>query len=157
MDWPAPTRIGEFSFQQTVACLSRTLPDAFLKTKSQGGQTLHFITWYGAVAILNRYCPGWSYDIISTDVIAHPTKKDPSATALLTKVAVTLNCSDGVVTRMQQGIELYPVSGYGDSSSNALSMAFRRCVAQFGLALHLYSKANVMPVDFEDIGEGPEE
>jgi len=144
-----PTKIGEWDYQRTVAALSRITPPEFLKEKSQGGQTMKFLSWHRVVEIANRYTPGWEYKILDTQVIPHPIKKDANCMALITKVEVTIHCADGSVTRQQQGIELFPVSGYGDASSNALSMAMRRAFAMHGLGIWLYSKAEAMEVCFD--------
>jgi hypothetical protein len=49
-------------------------------------------------------------------------------------------CLEGVVYREATGQEEEETTSYGDSSSNAESMALRRAAAKFGLGLYLYDK-----------------
>ncbi|MGC9506191.1 hypothetical protein [Baaleninema sp.] len=48
--------------------------------------------------------------------------------------------ADGMVVRHATGTEELNCNSYGDPSSNAESMAFRRAAAKFGLGLYLYQK-----------------
>ena len=150
-----PTRIAEWDYQRTVAALSRITPPEFLKEKTQGGQTMKFLSWHRVVEIANRYTPGWEYRILETQIIPYSIKNKSGTTettACIAKVEITIHCADGSVTRQQQGIEIFPISGYGDASSNALSMAMRRAFAMHGLGLFLYGKAEVLGVEFDDAG-----
>lgn len=60
---------------------------------------------------------------------------------------LTIQTSEGFVMRESTGTELLKRDGgeselaYGDPSSNAESMAFRRAAAKFGLGLYLYAKS----------------
>lgn len=53
---------------------------------------------------------------------------------------LTIPTSEGKISREASGTELLNCSSYGDPSSNAESMAFRRACAKFGLGLYLYNK-----------------
>jgi len=53
---------------------------------------------------------------------------------------LTIPNSEGNVYREATGTESLDCNSYGDPSSNAESMAFRRCCARFGLGLYLYQK-----------------
>jgi len=148
-----PTRIAEWDYQRTVAALSRITPPEFFNEKTQGGQKIKFLSWHRVVEIANRYTPGWEYRILETQIIPYSIKNKngiTETTACVAKVEVTIHCADGSVTRQQQGIQIFPVSGYGDASSIALSMAMRRAFAMHGLGLFLYGKAEVLGVEFDD-------
>ena len=51
---------------------------------------------------------------------------------------LTFTCSDGVFYQEATGTERLDCSNYGDPSSNAEAMAFRRCASKFGLGLSSY-------------------
>jgi len=55
-------------------------------------------------------------------------------------VRVTITCDDGTVYREATGNESEDLDSYGDPFSNAESMALRRALAKFGLALYLYDR-----------------
>ena len=53
---------------------------------------------------------------------------------------LTIPTCKGNIYREATGTEELACSSYGDPSSNAESMAFRRAAARFGLGLYLYKK-----------------
>jgi hypothetical protein len=124
---PRPLR----SIQEIVADLKKPIASKHLSTRKQGGQTLTYISWYHAIKYLDYYAPGWSYAVNIVQVIG----KDCVVT-----VRLSIPCLEGIVSRDATGIETLNVSGYGDTSSNAESMALRRAAAKFGLGLSLYDK-----------------
>ena len=154
-----PTHPGEWSIIQIVSVLSRPLPARLLKTRQQGKSSLKYIPWQEATRILNKYAPGWSWEIRSTTA---------TADRLFLVGRLTIPAAEGMVHREATGTELLkeekevwlgekpdrrllrdeldrPVTearelAYGDPSSNAESMAFRRAAARFGLCLNLYDK-----------------
>jgi hypothetical protein len=127
----APTSPAEWSLKQIIEALSRPLPDSMLATRKQGGQTLKYIPWHTANRILDKYAPGWSWEVKSVQT-------DESRLYLTGRLNIPT--SEGNVYREATGTELLNCSSYGDPSSNAESMAFRRCAARFGLGLYLYDK-----------------
>lgn len=58
---------------------------------------------------------------------------------------LTLIGSDGRLTRTALGNELNDCDGYGDATSNASAMCFRRAIALFGVGLELWSKPKSKP------------
>lgn len=135
-----PTGIGVWTLAETQAALSRPLPKACLKTKRAGGKQIPYLPWHMAVRILDKYCPGWTWEIIKVS-----TTED----RLFLVGRLTLTTTDGNLYREATGTELLKRINdegeavdiaYGDPSSNAESMAFRRAAAKFGLGLHLYEK-----------------
>lgn len=60
------------------------------------------------------------------------------ANVVAVTVRITIPCVEGAIHREATGQEDVAVKGYGDSTSNAESMALRRAAAKFGLALYLY-------------------
>ncbi len=55
-------------------------------------------------------------------------------------VRLSIPCLEGIVYREATGQEDETHETYGDSSSNAESMALRRASAKFGLGLYLYDQ-----------------
>lgn len=118
--------------------LQKPIKSRHLETKTKGGETLTFCPWYRTKRYLDHYTGGhWSKDIdlYTTDRRVFVT------------VRITIYASDQTATRSATGTEkLYKTSSngevkeiaYGDPSSNAESMAFRRACAMFGLGLDLY-------------------
>jgi hypothetical protein len=127
---------GEWTLAEIVAALSREIPPQLLGTKTLKGKKISFIPWYGAIAILNKYAPGWQWEIRSM----HTTPQQ-----LFLCGRLTIPTANGLISREATGCEdLLKEDGtaiaYGDPSSNAESMAFRRACAKFGLGLYLYNK-----------------
>jgi len=122
---------GPRSIREIIADLSKPVAERHLKTRKQGGSTLHYIEWRTAVRYLDHFAPGWSYAVKSVAQVGN----------LITVVAsISIPCSEGVVTREATGCEDADAKGYGDAVSNAEAMALKRAAAKFGLGLYLYQK-----------------
>lgn len=106
-------------------------PDRSIKTVKKGNQEIAYLPWYKACDILDFYAPGWSYRVESVNQIGNQ---------LVMVASITIEAKEGPITRFASGIEEDEVKGYGDSASNAESMALRRCAAKFGLCRYLYEK-----------------
>lgn len=126
-----PSAPGEWSLKQIQTALSRPLPKSLLATRKQGGKELTYIPWHCANRILDKYAPGWAWEI---------TKLEQTKDRLVLVGSLSIPCSDGLILRCATGTESLDCSSYGDPSSNAESMAFRRACARFGLGLYLYDK-----------------
>jgi hypothetical protein len=127
----APTKPGEWSLSQIIEALSKPLPRSVLETKKLGGREITYIPCYRAVLLLDKYAPGWQWEIRNI----YTTNGD-----LFLIGRLTIPASDGVFHREATGTNSLADTAYGDASSNAESMAFRRAAAKFGLALYLYDK-----------------
>jgi len=121
----------EWSLKEIQEILSRPLPESVLKTKQLKNTRIPYLPWYAACKILNKYCHGWVWEIVQFHV---------TQDRLFLIGRLTIPTSDGDFYREATGTESLDCSSYGDASSNAESMAFRRCAAKFGLGLHLYDK-----------------
>lgn len=129
---PSPPANGErLTCREVSLALSRELPPSMLGTKIVGGKKIEYFPWHRAPQILDKYCPGWGWKI-------HQMKVVGDRLVLLGRL--TIPAADGVMERDATGTEELTKISYGDPSSNAESMAFRRACAKFGLALHLYEK-----------------
>jgi len=119
------------SIQDIVKDLSKPVAKRHLRTRKQGGKTIEYIAWHDAVKYLDHYAPGWCYEIRRVDSIAGK---------LILTVRLSVPCAEGNVFREATGQEDELLDTYGDSSSNAESMALRRASAKFGLGLYLYDQ-----------------
>jgi len=126
-----PAAPGEWSLKQIQFALSRKLPESLLSTKKMGGKEITYIPWHQVNKILDKYAPGWAWEIIKMEL----TDK-----TLFLVGSLSILTSDGLIVRSATGNEDLNCSSYGDPSSNAESMAFRRAAARFGLGLYLYDK-----------------
>lgn len=126
----APTD-GPRSIEDIIADLSKPVNPRRLKQRTQGGRTLDYIPWYQAVRYLDRYAPGWRYEIRSVSEVGDN---------LVMTVRVTIPCAEGEVWREASALEPIKGTGYGDAATNAESAALRRAAAKLGLCLYLYHK-----------------
>lgn len=128
------------NYEEIVADLKNEIIPSMLETKTQGGAKLTFIPWYNAVRLLDYYAQGWE---------GHVKEMVVTGDRLFLTYALTIHALDRSVTREATGTETLkePVPknpgqmrelAYGDPSSNAESMAFRRAAAKHGLGLYLY-------------------
>lgn len=126
-----PKTVGEWSWEETMQALRRPIPSSVLKTKTIQGNKIPYLPWYTVNEILNKYCPGWTWEI---------TKIHTTGERLFLVGRLTLTTSDGAAYQEATGTEDLDGVMFGDPSSNAESMALRRAAAKFGLALDLYKK-----------------
>ncbi len=119
------------SIRDIVKDLSKPVAKRHLRTRKQGGKTIEYISWYDAVKYLDHYAPGWCYEIRRVDSIGGK---------LILTIRLSIPCLEGVVYREATGQEDEMHDKYGDSSSNAESMALRRACAKFGLGISLYEQ-----------------
>lgn len=119
------------SIREIVKDLSKPVAKRHLRTRKQGGKELTYISWYDAVKYLDHYAPGWNYEVRSMNSVGGK---------LILTIRLSVPCLEGIVYREATGQEEEETTSYGDSSSNAESMALRRAAAKFGLGLYLYDK-----------------
>lgn len=157
-----PTAPGQWPIARIIEALSRPLPASMLKTRKQGGAAIKYISWHQVNRILDKYSPGWTWEITNTIV---------TADRLIITGRLTIPAADGLIYREATGTELLKEDkavmvanpdnpetkiplrddlgnivteprelAYGDPSSNAESQCLRRAAAKFGLGLHLYDR-----------------
>jgi hypothetical protein len=122
---------GPRSITAIIADLSRPVNPQRLKQRQQGGRTLDYLPWYQAVRYLDKYAPGWRYEIRSVNQVGDN---------LVMTVRIIVPCAEGEVWREASALEPIKGTGYGDCAVNAESAALRRAAAKFGLCLGLYDK-----------------
>ena len=119
------------SIRAIVADLSQPLPKECVATKTLKGTPIAYLHWQTVSRMLDAYAPGWSGQIARIDQLG---------TAIAVTYRLTLPCVEGTVSREATGQEDEDHEGYGDSTSNAEAMAFKRAAAKFGVGLWLYDK-----------------
>ena len=129
MNIRVPTTDDPLSLKELQTVLKRPLPPELLQSKVLKGHRITFISWHDAVAILDKYAPGWQWEIKFIEL---------SQERIFLVGRLTIWTPQGFISREASGTEMLETSTYGDPSSNAESMAFRRCCAKFGLGLYLY-------------------
>lgn len=116
------------TYDEIQAGLKSPIPADMLKQRQQGGQTLTFLPWYNCSALADERAPGWSGEARVQDL--------GDAVAVIYRI--TVKAEDGDVVREAIGYEAKSTSSYGDPTSNAEAMAFRRAWAKHGLGSSLY-------------------
>ncbi len=119
------------SIRDIVQDLTKPVAKRHLRKRRQGGKEINYIAWHDAIKYLDHYAPGWNYEIRSMNSIGGK---------LIIIVRLSIPCLEGDVFREATGQEDEEKDTYGDSSSNAESMALRRAAAKFGLGLYLYDQ-----------------
>lgn len=127
---------GLRSIAVIIADLSKPVNPQRLKTKTvptkNGGSfSADYLPWFQCVQYLDKYAPGWSYEIRSAQAIGND---------FVMTVRLSIPCAEGIVYREASALEPLKGSGYGDCATNAESAALRRAAAKFGLCLYLYEK-----------------
>jgi len=119
------------SIREIVKDLSKPVAKRHLRSRKQGGRDITYIAWHDAIKYFDHYAPGWNYEIRSLNSVGGK---------LILIVRLSVLCAEGLVYREATGQEDETLESYGDSSSNAESMALRRASAKFGLGLYLYDQ-----------------
>ena len=119
------------SIRDIVRDLSKPIAQKHLRKRRQGGKEITYLAWHDAVKYLDHYAPGWCYEIRRIDSIGGK---------LILTIRLSIICAEGIVYREATGQEDEELDSYGNSSSNAESMALRRAAAKYGLGLYLYDQ-----------------
>lgn len=140
-----PDGPGEWTIGQIIAALSRPLPKGVTSSRSQGGKTLTYIAWHHANRILDKYAPGWTWEITQTNlsddrIFVTGKLTIPTSTGDVSREAIGTELLKDIKINTTTGEIAIKELAYGDPSSNAESMSFRRAAARFGLGLYLYDK-----------------
>ncbi len=125
------TKINLRSIREIVKDLSKPIAQKHLRKRRQGGKEITYLSWHDAVKYLDHFAPGWCYEIRSIESVSGK---------LIMIVRLSIPSAEGVVYREATGQEDEDKDTFGDSSSNAESMALRRSAAKFGLGLSLYDQ-----------------
>lgn len=116
------------TYQEIQDALKAQIPPDMLRQRQQGGQTLTFLPWYNCSALADERAPGWTGEARVENL--------GDAVAVIYRIVV--RADDGDVAREAIGYEPKATNSYGDPTSNAEAMAFRRAWAKHGLGASLY-------------------
>lgn len=119
------------SIREIIKDLSKPIAQKHLRKRRQGGKEINYLAWHDAVKYLDHYAAGWCYEIRSIESVAGK---------LIMIVRLSIPSLEGIIYREATGQESEDLDAYGDSSSNAESMALRRAASKFGLGLSLYDQ-----------------
>jgi Rad52/22 family double-strand break repair protein len=119
------------SITEIITDLSKPVNPQRLAKRTQGGRELTYIPWFQAVRYLDKYAPGWRYEIRSINQVGDNI-------VLVARIIIV--CAEGEVWREASALEPIKGSGFGDCATNAESAALRRAASKFGLCLSLYDK-----------------
>jgi hypothetical protein len=119
------------SIREIVKDLSKPIAQKHQRKRRQGGKEIIYLAWHDATKYLDHYAPGWCYEVRNIQNIGGK---------LILTVRLSVPSAEGIIYREATGQEDEDLDAYGDSSSNAESMALRRAAAKFGLGLHLYDQ-----------------
>ena len=122
---------GLRSIRDIVKDLSKPIAQKHLRKRRQGGKEITYVAWHDAVKYLDHFAPGWCYEIRSIESVSGK---------LIMIVRLSIPSLEGITYREATGQEDEDKETFGDSSSNAESMALRRAAAKFGLGLALYDQ-----------------
>ncbi|KAG0500951.1 hypothetical protein HPP92_001023 [Vanilla planifolia] len=111
--------------------LGKKVPDSFIKTRVEDGQTIKYVPWHIVNRILNLHSPEWSGEVRNIVYSA-----DGKSVTVVYRV--TLHGTDAEIYRESTGTASVEDTNYGDPVQKAEAMAFRRACARLGLGLHLY-------------------
>ena len=128
---PAEAKSDLRSIRDIVKDLSKPIAAKHLRKRRQGGKEISYLAWHDAVKYLDHFAPGWCYEIRAIESVAGK---------LIMIVRLSIPSAEGITYREATGQEDETLDSYGDSSSNAESMALRRASAKFGLGLSLYDQ-----------------
>jgi hypothetical protein len=119
------------SIREIIKDLSKPIAQKHLRKRRQGGKEITYLAWHDATKYLDHYAAGWCYEVKDIHSIGGK---------LIMVVRLLIPCVEGLVFREATGQEDETLDAYGDSSSNAESMALRRAAAKFGLGIGLYDQ-----------------
>jgi hypothetical protein len=100
----APISAGSRTITEIITDLSKQIDPKMLATRNQGGQELTYIPWHQATRLLDKYAPGWSYEITRESVtdgkkINNKTKTSEETRTLALTVRLIIPARDGDVSR----------------------------------------------------------
>ena len=126
-----PLQLPRRSISAIVADLSRRLPEPCIAKRKQAGENILYLHWQTVERLLNTYAPDWHGCV---------TRMDQVGKTWAVTYRLTIPCLEGEVSREATGQEDEEVKSFGDTTSNAEAMAFKRAAAKFGVGLWLYDK-----------------
>ena len=124
---------GERPIASILADLAEPLPETCVATLERKGTKIRYLHWTTVAQWLDFYAPGWEGTI---------TRLETAGGKVVVTYRITLHATEGTFSREATGQEDAELGDkeYGDSTSNAEAMAFKRAAAKFGVGAYLYDK-----------------
>ncbi len=140
------------AFSQTqIRKLAGKLPERFVKTRNQRGQTLSYIEGWHVIDEANRVFgfDGWDRETIWSECVWQDGRQDPKACTYCARVRIRVRAGKTLVSREGSGVGHGTGSTLGEAHESALKEAetdaTKRALTTFGnlFGLALYDKDQV--------------
>jgi len=120
--------------------LSRPTPGDLIQQREahKGGKMLDYIEVWTAMDALDDVDPSWTSEVKNVYIVGKQL-------VMVVSITLTDPATGKQVTKQNVGFEEIADLSYGDTSSNAFAMAFKRTVASFGFGRDLYKAPNFKP------------
>ena len=119
---------------EVLSRLSQPIPPTSIAIKTIKGKSISYVSWYELCNLLDDRARHGNWEWGISHLIFSPDER------LILIGTLTLHGDDKTISFQATGQEELNCSSYGDPSSNAESMAFRRCCAKAGLGRQLWVK-----------------
>ncbi len=121
------------NIQTTLKKLKQPIPQNLISVKKIKNMNIQYVSWIDLAELLDQIvglgC--WSWEINQLTI---------NSERLFLIGKLTLEIQNEIFSQSATGTEEMNCSSYGDPSSNAEAMAFRRAAAKFGLGRDLWRK-----------------
>ena len=120
---------------EIISNLHQPVPSNLISHKTIKGNRLEYISWFDLGDLLDARCglASWSWEVRDIQQVGNR----------LTLVGcLTIYGEDRELRMMATGSEDIDTTSYGDPSSNAEAMCFKRAASKLGLARELWRKDN---------------
>lgn len=140
-------------YAEILADFAKPIPKQCIGERTQGGRKIAYLPWYIVAEVLDAYAPGW---------VGEPTNIQILSQRVVVTYRLTIQTAEGIFTRVNTGTESdwdeeemvvdqrtgeeKKAQHYGDPTSNAQRMAFKRAAADFGIGRDLYDKGGTLTV-----------
>ena len=136
-----PDKVGLLPLIEIQQALKRPVPESYLKKLGKNKGYSLFLPWYRTVSVLDKYAPGWQWQIVN---VFYTEDKIHLVGRLTIIAADGVFCRDAIAEEKLKRFddktgEIIDIA-YGDPVSNADSKCFRKAAAKFGLLLYNYEK-----------------
>lgn len=120
---------------EIISRLKEPVNPSLISQKKVGGKIIDYISWFGYCNLLDERVGlgNWEWSIVNMTTTDN---------RLFITGKLTIYGDDRSLSQMATGTEILNCSSYGDPSSNAEAMCFRRCISKFGLSRDLWDKDN---------------
>ncbi len=130
--------VGNVIFSSTIPSyleiqkrLAEAIPFELVFEKERGGKSFPYMNITDCTDLLDERAGVWECSVIS---------EGERGNEYMIVVEISILAAEGWIKRQDVGISTLNHSGYGDTSSNAYAMAFKRAASKHGLGRELWRK-----------------